>query len=48
MDSEELNEMRCIAEEIIRELYSAKERTQIRLLQISCERAIQLLDEASE
>lgn len=45
MNHDELNELRCDAEEIIRVLYDAKDRSQIRLLQISCTRALELIDE---
>lgn len=41
----EANEKRLIASEIIRQLYEAGERSQIELLKISCDRALELLDE---
>jgi len=41
---DENNEIRCIAAEIICRLYKAKDRSQLEMLKVQCERSIEELD----
>lgn len=45
MDDHEANQKRLIANEIIRQLYEAGQADQLRILQISANRALEILKE---